>query len=101
MSKAQCRMSTEWDIVPLYLCGFLENRFSGHSTFVLSVAINMCLIVILQVAALNSERFLQVNIHAPYNVLVFYYCNCSEDVSLLLLCLRFQHYLSSFCVHTW
>ena len=46
-------MSTEWDIRPLYLCGFLKNRFSGHSTFVLSLST----IVILQVAALSSERF--------------------------------------------
>ena len=27
---------TEYDRVLLYLCSFLENRFSGHSAFVLS-----------------------------------------------------------------
>ena len=36
--KHKCRMSTEWDIVPLlYLCDFLKNRFSGHRNFVLSI----------------------------------------------------------------
>jgi len=37
-------MSTDWDIVSLYLCGFLENRFSGHATFVLAT-VKMWIIV--------------------------------------------------------
>jgi len=29
-------MSTQWDTRHLYLCDYLENRFSGHGTFALS-----------------------------------------------------------------
>jgi len=38
--KHKCRLSTEWNIEPLYLCNCLENTFPRHSTFVLST-INM------------------------------------------------------------
>jgi len=37
--KHKCRMFTEWVIVPLYICNFLENRFSGHGTFVMSTVV--------------------------------------------------------------
>jgi len=37
--KHKCRMSTQWGIVALYLCNFLENRFSGDSTSVLTITV--------------------------------------------------------------
>ena len=36
VSKNKFRMSKLWHMRPLYLCGFLENSFSGHTTFALS-----------------------------------------------------------------
>ena len=67
--KAQMSYVHIMDIQPLYICDFLENRFCGHSTFLLQT-VDIMLLIWLECCIVNTTS------------IVFY--SCDVFISILL-----------------